>query len=208
MEKLILERSRIMKSVRYEIIFLGLLFIIASGCKKSEYTKLAEAELGRGVRFDSIFLGIHFGMKREGFFERCTNLNKQKLTTMGRNANVLYKLKNPVGTIAMNFYPEFYDDSIYQMNVLFNYENWDPWARKLQPDSLQVRVKKIFENWYGPGFIKVEDNAQEKIRGDFKTNFAFVKIDGNRQVIIFCDGEMDVKAVITDLVTKAKVKQP
>lgn len=196
-----------MKTGILSTLFLTVLLFGELGCKKSEYTKMAERELAKGIRNDSLFLGIHFGMKKEDFFQRCAALNKRKLTTMGRNANVLYKVKNNEGTIDMNFYPKFHDDQIYEMNVLFNYENWDPWARNLQPDSLQLRVKGIFEKWYGPGFLKVENPSQNKIKGDFRTNFAFVKIDGNRQVIIFCDGEMDVKAVITDLVTKPKVKQ-
>ncbi|MBS1507110.1 MAG: hypothetical protein JSS79_10730 [Bacteroidetes bacterium] len=196
-----------MKTGIFGALFLAVLLLGEASCRKSEYTRMAEAELAKGIRNDSLFLGIHFGMKKEEFFQRCAALNKRKLTTMGRNANVLYKLENETGTIDMNFYPKFSDDQIYEMNVLFNYENWDPWARNLQPDSLQFRVKRIFEKWYGPGFIKVENPSQTKIKNDFRTNFAFVKIDGNRQVIIFCDGEMDVKAVITDLVKKAKVKQ-
>jgi len=181
--------------IGFFMISLGL-----SGCWKSEYTKMVEQELATGSRNDSLFLGLHFGMTKKEFFNHCAALNKKKLTTMGRNANVLYKIENPVGSISMNFYPDFHNDSIYQIPVIFTYDNWTPWIRNTQPDSLQERIKRLFEQWYGEGFISVEKDRK-------KNEAAFVKVDGNRQIIIFCEGEMDVKAVFTDLLVQDKIKK-
>jgi hypothetical protein len=173
-------------------IVLVLPFFFLGGCWKSEYEKLVEKEISSGVRHDSLFLGLYLGMPRKAFFDRCTQLNKKHLTTVGfKGSQVLYKLVDKRDSIYVHFFPVFKNDSIYKMPVTFTYKDWSPFLRSRQPDSLQLRVKKIMEKWYGQGFIKVE-------RQEFK-DYAFIKVDGNRQIVLFCDGEMDVKALYSNL---------
>ncbi len=170
---------------------------ILAGCKKSEYTRLVERELSRNVRYDSLFLGIHFGMSKKEFFEKCWALNRQHLVTMGsRGSNVLYKFTDSVGTIDMHFYPNFDDDKAYEMPVNFNYENWAPWNRQCQPDSLEQRLKRMFETWYGPGFIKVDRGPNDH---------GYVKMDGNRRILIYRSGEQDVKVLFTDMAVAKEI---
>jgi hypothetical protein len=186
-----------------KIFFLVICSVLFANCKKSEYEKLVESELSKGVRFDSLFLGLYFGMPRQAFFDRCMELNRQHLTTVGvKGSRVLYILTDPKDTtdsIYVHFYPEFVNDSISKMPVIFTYKNWSPWLRSKQPDSLQLRMKRKLEEWYGGSFIKVE-------RPEFK-DFAFVKVDGNRQIVLFQDGEMDVKAVFSNLLIDLKKRK-
>ncbi len=170
------------------------------GCFKSEYTRLVERELGKSIRRDSLFLGMHFGMGRKEFFERCWLLNKEHILTMGtKDSKVLFSLKDSAGLIQIHFYPDFRNDKIYQIPVVFSYQNWAPWNRQTQTDSLQQRIRRLFENWYGPGFIQVE----RKELGDF----ALVKVDGNRRILVFRNGETDVKALFTDLSVENEIKK-
>jgi hypothetical protein len=188
-----------MKPSIVAVIICALAFIL-SRCSKSEYTRLVERELAKGVRKDSLFLGLKFGTSKAEFYDRCTMLNKQHITTMGiRNSNVLYTIKDSVGVINMHFFPEFENDSIYQMPLLFTYVNWSPWNRKTHPDSLLVKVTKIFANWYGSSFIKV--------RRDEQNDFAYVAVDGNRRITLFTSGEMDVKGTMTNLLVENKLKK-
>lgn len=174
-----------------KIVLFSLLFFL-TGCWKSEYERLVEREISKGVKVDSIFLGIYFGMPRKAFFDRCTQLNKQHLTTVGfKGSQVLYNLANGRDSIYVHFFPEFKNDSICNMPVTFTYKHWSPFVRSRQPDSLQLTIKRVMEKWYGGKFIKVE-------RPEFK-DYAFVKVDGNRQIVLFCEGEMDVKAVYSNL---------
>lgn len=178
------------------IVFLP--FFTLFCCVKSDYTLLVERELSKGIRNDSLFLGLHFGMTRQQFYDQCMNLNRQHLTTVGfKNYNVLYKLSDSAGSIAMHFYPHFDNERIYKMPTIFSYENWTPFDKNTHPDSLQVRIKKMLEQWYGTGFIWVDNDEYGRS--------VFVKVDGNRQIVLFCEGEMDVKAVFTDLSVENKL---
>lgn len=181
-------------------VFLLIPAFLFAGCFKSEYTRLVERELSRNVRYDSLFFGLKFGTTRKEFYEQCWALNREHILTMGmKNSNVLYSMKDSTGIIQMHFYPEFIDNKIVQVPVIFSYENWAPWNRQTQSDSLQLRIKKLLDNWYGTGFIRVEREGL----GDF----AFVKVDGNRRITIFRDGEMEVKVLFTDLLSESQIKK-
>jgi len=187
-----------MKSVNAAAIC-ALIFVVSS-CLKSEYSRLVERELAKGIRKDSLFLGLKFGMSKKEFYDRCTQLNKEHLATLGmRNSNVLYTIKDSVGIINMHFFPEFYNDSIYQMPLIFTYSNWSPFDPKTRPDSLLIKVKKILGDWYDIDFIKIPREEQN--------DFAYVAVSGNKRITLFSVGEMDVKGVMTDLLIENKIRK-
>src|SRR4051812_29599909 len=71
----------IWKYIRYS----GSLFLIvllATACESS-YTKLVKSELAKGVRQDSVLLGIKLGDTRNDFYGRCFDLNKEHLIAQG-----------------------------------------------------------------------------------------------------------------------------
>src|SRR3954468_23057067 len=72
-------------------VFLAL--VVLTGCsKKSEYQEMEARELAKGIRRDSLFLGLKFGMTAKEFFAHCWQLNKQGLVMEGAsNTTVLYK---------------------------------------------------------------------------------------------------------------------
>ena len=178
------------------ILILSAAMLLFAACKrdgKTVYEAREATELASGVRHDSIFLGMFLGMNRDSFYNRCFELNKQKLIREGAgNASVLYKLDTPTMRLSadMSFYPNLYDLKVWQMPVIFKYESWAPWVRAAQPDSLQLDVLRLMEGWYGGGFIKVKEE---------KRGLVFKKIDGNRRVEIWQQPEMFVKALITDV---------
>jgi hypothetical protein len=190
-------RSAKQPGMRQAALLLLLLGAMTS-CMKSEYNRMVE-EGKKGPRQDSLFLGIHFGMTRNQFYDQCMKLNRAHLATKGlKGLSVLYKIEDPVGTINMHFYPEFFDEKIYEMSVVFTYQNYSPFLPATQPDSLQVKVTKLFDQWYGKGFITVENELKKK---------AFVKVNGNRRVVVFTDPPMDVRTTITDLTVEDVLKK-
>lgn len=180
-------------------IFLICISLLALyGCTSSDYTKLVKEELNKG-RQDSLFLGLHFGMSRNEFFDRCMALNREHIATNGiKGYNVLHKIQDSVGTIMMHFYPDFHNDTIYQMKVIFTYQNWSPWDTNTQPDSLQSRVRNMLDRWYGSGYVEIKWDKKQS---------ACVKVKGNRRIVIFKDGEMDVQAIFTDLIAEEEIKK-
>lgn len=177
-------------------------FTLAAGCtRQSEYHQIVERELAKGVRHDSLFLGLELGMTSKEFYAHCWELNKKGLVKQGpENMTVEYKingdLKHPA---TMNFYPSFHEDRIYEMPVTFAYEGWAPWNKDLFADSLQLDVLKLYENWYGTGFLKIEHPRK---------GAAYVKVDGNRRISIYKDiDDKTVNVLYTDLRVDEKLKK-
>ncbi len=170
--------------------------LLISGCQ-SEYERMLEEELARGARHDSLFLGLHFGMSRKDFFVHCWRLNRDSVIRQGaNNSSVLYKLEDELDSPAdMNFYPNFVDTTIHEMPVIFSYEGWAPWNKDLSSDSLLVEVLELLRAWHGGReFLKVDSPGKRS---------AYVKVDGNRRILVHPDGEQDVRVLYTDMSVEA-----
>ena len=105
------------------------------------------------------------------------------------------ELGHPAG---MNFYPDFYNNTIAKMRASFQYDAWAPWNRKLFSDTLLPKVLEMYKKWYDKGnpFIKIED----KERG-----IIYVKVDGNRRIIIGKPDDMTVRVDYTDLLVEQEM---
>jgi hypothetical protein len=162
------------------IIVLG---ITLSGCFQSDYTRLVKSELAKGVRYDSLLLGIRFGDSRDDFYGKCFDLNKQQLVREGPgNTAVQYMFTDSIvhakpTEIRLLFMPKYDEKNIItEMNMEFSYREWTPWVPELQSDTLKVKTMEILMEWYkGNEFViaHVQDTEQ------------FVKLDGNRRVVIY-----------------------
>ncbi len=159
----------------------------------SEYLNREAKELASGARYDSLFFGIYLGMPSKDFYTHCWKLNKKGLIRQGAtNTSVYYKVEDFEHPCGMDFYPEFYQDSIIRMPITFSYDAWAPWNRHLYADSLKVDVIALMEKWYGTGFIEIE--SPNELVGN-----AFVKIDGNRRISIYNLNDQKVNVDIVDL---------
>ena len=169
---------------------------IISGCSpRAKYERRLKQELARGVRYDSLFLGLYFGMPERDFYVHCWNLNHKGLLIQGEtNTTAEYQLKDELKHPAvMDFYPNFNQGKIFEMPVTFKYKGWAPWNKALSADNLQIEVQKWYAKIYGKGFIKVKHPLH---------GIAYVKIDGNRRITIFKENDLRVWAVFTDLSVK------
>ena len=165
----------------------------------TDYQQMVERELASGVREDSLFMGIYLGMTHKDFYTRCWELNKQGLIRQGtRNTTVKYEMSELKDPARMEFYPSFIAGKIYEMPVTFAYHNWAPWNKHLAADVLQKDIVKLFEKWYGKGFIRVE-HPQKGI--------AYVKVDGNRRINIVQKNDFEVVAYFTDLLVERNLEK-
>ena len=170
--------------------------IIISGCSpRAKYERRLKHELASGVRYDSLFLGLYFGMPEKVFYVHCWNLNHKGLLKQGEtNTTAEYQLKDELKYPAlMDFYPKFNHGKISEMPVTFKYKGWAPWNKNLSSVNLQNEVLKWYEKIYGGGFIMVKHHSHGK---------AYVKIDGNRRITIFVGDDLHVWAVFTDMSVK------
>jgi len=183
--------------------WLGLVLLAGPGCQSTPYEKALETELAKGVRHDSLFLGIHFGMTDKDFYAHCWELNKDSLIQQGpSNLSVEYVPQGFKSRTFMRFYPRFVEHDgtrvIHEMPILFEYEAWAPWNKAYSADSLLPEVLDLFNRWYGGAFIRLEHPNK---------GVAYVKITGNRRVAVYRKDDMQVKAEITDMLARSDASQ-
>ena len=177
------------------------LLMMLVACQSSDmnqYRALIKKELNKNKKVNDIFFGISLGMTSKDFYVHCWDKNKEGLFTDGPgNTSVLYELPHNelVHDAEMNFYPEFKNDRIYKLWVKFRYKGWSPWNKHLSAERLLPEVVRLYQRWY-PGsnaFITITDP---------KRGTLYVKVDGNRQIIIGIFDDTDVKVEYTDLSVK------
>ncbi|MFT6147396.1 MAG: hypothetical protein ACJAUH_000073 [Saprospiraceae bacterium] len=168
---------------------------------KTLYERLERDALKSGERNDSLFLGLHFGMKKQDFYIHCAALNKDTILYQGMGGKVEYHIKNELKhSTRMTFYPEFNADEIWEIPVVFTYDGWAPWNRDYTATKLRGRVKTMMEDWYGgEKFVEIPHPTD---------TIALVKIDGNRRILLERDDVgTNVKATFTDLTVEKKLKE-
>lgn len=185
-----------LRFIKYSIS-LFLFGLVLSGCFQSDYTKLVKAELDKGIRIDSLLLGINFGDTRDEFYGKCFDLNKQQLITQGPGgATVQYLFSDSLvhdspTDLRLLFIPVFDQrDIIIEMNLEFSYPAWAPWNELYQSDKLKEKVLRLLKHWYkGNEFITVEIDG----------NKVPIKLDGNRRMLVYLKDTQNVVVKIQDI---------
>jgi hypothetical protein len=165
-------------------VYVLLLLILLVGCSESKYSKLVKTEMAKNIVNDSLLFEMKFGQTRQEFYDQCWKLNSQKIIKQGSNNNfVQYYLPQKEGdssinSIKMLFYGIFDKEKIMRgMDMRFSYNAWSLWNESTHSDKLITVVKDTLQSWYpGNGFIEVTMKRSKKD--------IFVKVDGNRRIII------------------------
>jgi hypothetical protein len=184
----------ILKYIKYSISVLAIAAVFTA-CE-SDYTKMVKSELKKGVRKDSVLLGIKFGSTKQEFYGRCFDLNKAMLVTQGPGGLVQYFFMDSIYSatptkMRLLFYPTFdQNDSIAEVNMEISYAAWAPWIRNMQSDSLQGKTLKILKNWYGGNDFVTAHLTDKDIP---------VKVDGNRRVIVDIKDAQTVNIRVQDI---------
>jgi len=160
----------------------------------------SERKANNEKKLDSLFLGISMGMDKKEFYDYCWKMNKDKIFTHGpTNQSVEYMLKSELDKpVAMQFYPNFHEDKIYEMPVLFNYEAWAPWNRELSADTLILKLLPVMKKWYGDDFQVLQHPDQGTV---------YYQMKGKRRINLFVRDDQFVQAVFTDLQIEKALKE-
>ncbi|MBI3220592.1 MAG: hypothetical protein HYZ44_13845 [Bacteroidetes bacterium] len=185
----------IWKYIKYPISLL--LACVVLSCVQSDYTRLVQSELAKGIRNDSILLGIKFGDTRQDFFGRCFDLNKQRLVTQGPSGfKVQYLFNDSLINVKPNkirlLFSPFFDtnEKIAEMDLEFSYLGWAPWNKQLQSDSLKINIMKLLMAWYkGNEFIEAQVEGES----------IPVKLDGNRRILVHIKDAQSVTVRVQDI---------
>ena len=185
--------------LKFGVLLVGMAVLVFSGCMKSEYQQLVDSELAKGVRQDSLFLGLYLGMTEKDFFDRCWQLNEEQVLTHGNgNISAKYEITELPYVANLNFYPTYFEGKIIEMPTTLQYKAWSPWDKTKSADSLQMAALKLFDKWYGGDFLKIEHPEKQP---------AYVKVTGNRRLVVSKINDQMVQAVFTDLIAEGKKKK-
>ena len=181
-------------------IYIFILFsIIIISCQTNPYLELERNELASGKRYDSLFLGVKFGMTSKDFYAHCWDLNKRQLITQGpSNNSVRYYLPTESirQKIEMLFYPVFDNDIVYEVNSTFSYTGWAPWNKETSSDYLIDEVRDILSGWYSTEFFEIKNPKNNSV--------LYATVSGNRRIAITKVSEREVRARYTDLTVEKK----
>jgi hypothetical protein len=174
----------------------------AMGCRSSEsrYRAVVQRELASGRKENVLLFDIRFGMSRKEFYNYCWLMHQKDSFEDGGNVtSVMYRmgtqLKHPA---SLKFFPEFRQDSIYKLWAQVSYDAWAPWNRQLWADSLLPDVVRLYNQWYpGNEFIRMTDEKRGTI---------YIKVDGNRRIIIGRKDDSRVNIDYTNLLVENNIK--
>lgn len=171
----------ILKTTRYILtrILLCLVLIWGISCSKSYETVIKE-ELGRQVRYDSLFHDVYFEMPRKHFLEHAYEMNQCGIFFAQGSGEIKIDFqddfKYPVEFV---FFPNFESEVISGLSGSFYYTYWNGFNREFWAIKLQLDLLQKMEDWYGGRpFIKIPGP-------DLAAGHAYAKIDGNRLIMLW-----------------------
>lgn len=182
-------------------IFCLLIIGLCSCERKTNYQSIIDQELATGIRNDSLFLGLSLGMAEKDFFTACWDLNKKGLTKEGfSNMTVQYEIADFKHEGYYDFYPFFENGKVKSMTGFTHYKAWSPWRKDLWSDHMIEDSREVFEKWYGGNkFFSIKSPTYGK---------AYVKIDGNRRIVLYLSDDQKVNVLISDLTNLDDILKP
>jgi len=189
-----------MANAKYTILQVTWSFLILFGCNPEyKLEKTIEEELATGIKNDSLFLGLEFGITMQEFFDHCRELNSQGLVREGsKNMSVEYIFKDSLDQpLAFNFYADRESNGpIHKYYTSFNYYAF-ALNRHLYSDQLMEMLPSILMDWYG-------GNEPFNVAKDGKEYL--YKIDGNRMIELYVYDLSTVVATYYDL-SQPKIRE-
>ncbi len=182
-----------------KLLFIPLLMLFLVSCE-SEYSSLVKQEMDSGEIHEELLLELKMGQTRKEFHEICWNLNSKGIIGQGPGNKYAKYVMPPLNadddstSVDMLFYGMFDDDKImYGMDMKLHFVRWSLWNQNFSPERLIEYMKdRYMKTWGGNEFIPIDINEETK---------AFVKVDGNRQIVIYKLDDMDIAIKIKDLRT-------
>jgi len=172
------------------VVIMFIITILFVSCK-SDYEKLVKSELATGEVYEDLIFDMKMG-------QTCWDLNKRKVISQGpKNEYVRYEMEpneipNEPERVEMLFYGLFDEQKVMRgFRKRFSYLGWSLWNEEFHSDKLAEKLKGYYlKNYGGNDFMEIDEGLEQ-----IKT---YVKVDGNRQILIYPFDSKDVVVKIED----------
>lgn len=193
-----LNHTRLIMHKSSILFFILSICIVTAGCY-TEYEKAVRQGLKSGEVHEELIFDMVMGQTQKEFYSTCWNLNAEKKISQGGGNRYAKYVMAPGEVfeepeeIEMLFYGIFDEEKIMRgMDMRFNYTKWSPWNEDFHSDKLIERLKNHYMHKYGGNdFITFDSGIQDHL--------SLIKIDGNRQILMYQLGNKDVSVKIEDL---------
>lgn len=179
------------------VFFLIAICLLFQSCE-SEYSKLVKAETSKDEVYTDFFFDLKVGQTKKDFYAICWTLNDQKIISQGPGNNYAKYIINEnrdgdTARIEMLFYGIFDNaEKMIGMDIKSSYLSYAPWNEDSHSNQLVESLKKKYILDYpGNDFIRIN---LENAYGD-----AWVKVDANRQILMYPLDQKNVAVKIEDL---------
>ena len=179
------------------LFFLVLLTSLFASCE-SDYSRLVKSEMATDKIYTELIFDLNIGQTKKEFYSTCWTLNSQKVISQGPGNNyaryiIEEEFENDSIKIEMLFYGIFdKEEKMIGMDMKMSHLSYAPWNEESHSDSVIEFLKTFYQRDYpGNGFIEIDLDVGY---GD-----AWVKIDGNRQILMYPLSQKDVVVKIEDL---------
>ncbi|WP_116124575.1 hypothetical protein [Lewinella sp. IMCC34183] len=140
-------------------------------------------------------LGIDLGMTDREYYDRCTELNRQELISVGRGGNESqFVMQNDLDRPArMLFRPMFSGADPRILDAVlaeFVYQDWSPWNRDANASHLLPEVADYLTRTLDTELIEIDHPRRGK---------TFAGVEGGRLVAIWMADSSSVTATIANL---------
>ena len=185
--------------IKTAFALLAVVLLTACGNPEEKALTRYEAEMANALTTSQvttdIFLGLQLGMTDQQFYDRCTELNKQRLITMGSGGNrVNYEMKDALSRPAiLSFYPTFSDTRpriVDAMDVEVKFVDWSPWNKDAHAPNLMTDMLAWCRRKFGEDVYVIPHPKVKKM---------IVQVKDNRRVMFWIKDSEVVRGRITDL---------
>lgn len=167
------------------------MFCFVSCSKPFDYQSALKEELESGEKNNDIILDIHFGMSNDDFYNYCRQLNQEQKATQGpKNRSVQVSLPDFERPAHMLFYPNFKDNMIVEMPILFAYDDWAPWNKETFANKFILNIRDLVSDWY---------DVSLKLVKDANGYPGYIAIQGNRQLALTVQDDQYVKLIVSNM---------
>ena len=183
-----------LKYISTSIALCTWMLIVAGACNNTaqvDYKKLVDEQRSSGLVDNRIVLDIGFGMSSQEFYDYCWQINKEGLASQGpKNRTVQVEIEDLSKPGYMLFYPNFEDDKIVEMPILFGLHDWSPWNEESFGKEFIFEIRDLVEDWY---------SIELQLAIDTTGYPGYIGINGNKKAALTVQDDQFVKLIVSDM---------